>query len=188
MRAKSQLQGFTLIELLVVIVLLGLLTTVAVSTVGGGNQARELEIETNRLHALLRIAADEAVFTNTEIGVAIEDKGYEFLIYDEENREWVESSSVQLKPYVFPEWIVIDFRRDGEEQTLPSKDEESREFGEAPPKRPQFMLLSSGEVTNFTLGLEIDGQSDIRYEITLSEQGQIILPHVEERKQARDGD
>jgi general secretion pathway protein H len=188
MQGARRLHGFTLIELLVVVVLLGLLTSVAVTTVGSGNQARELEIETNRLHALLRIAADEAVFSSTEIGVAIEDKGYEFLEYNEEERQWAEASSAQLKSYVFPDWVVVDFRRDGEEKTLPKgDDEESREFGEEPAKQPQFMLLSSGEITNFTIGLEVDGHPDLRYEVTLSDQGQIVLPHVEERRNARDG-
>ena len=46
-------KGFTLIELLVVIVLIGLLASIGLTTVGSGNQGRALNNEVNRLHAVL---------------------------------------------------------------------------------------------------------------------------------------
>lgn len=175
--------GFTLIELLVVMVLLGLLTSLATTSIGG-NQARELEIETNRLHALLRSAANEAVFTNTEIGMQVFEEGYRFITYDEDAQSWEIASSGVLQAQELPEWMFIEFEREGEEVELPSKPKsDDREFeGEGKELKPDFMFLSSGEVTNFTLLLGNRDDTDSFREITLNEYGEIILPHVEARK------
>lgn len=175
--------GFTLIELLVVMVLLGLLTSLATTSIGG-NQARELEIETNRLHALLRTAANEAVFTNTEIGMQVFEEGYSFITYDEDAQAWQAASSNILQAQELPEWMFIEFEREGEEIELPSKPKDNdREYdGESSSVKPDFMFLSSGEVTNFRLILGNRDDSDSYREIILNEYGEIVLPHVEARK------
>ncbi len=176
-------RGFTLIELLVVMVLLGLLTSLATTSIGG-NQARELDIETNRLHALLRTAANEAVFTNTEIGMQVYKEGYSFITYDEDVQSWQAASSSVLQAQELPEWMYIEFEREGEEVVLPSKPGlDDREYGDDSGElKPDFMFLSSGEVTNFRLILGNRDDSESFREITLNEYGEIILPHVEERK------
>lgn len=173
--------GFTLIELLVVMVLLGLVMGVAVTSVGG-NQARELEIETNRLHALLRTAANESVFTNTEIGMQIAEDGYAFITYNEADGRWQEAQSAVLKTQELPEWMYLEFEREGELIELPSKKEQQdREFGEQTNAlAPDFMFLSSGEVTDFTLTLGIRDDAEIFRQITLNDYGEIILPHIED--------
>lgn len=175
--------GFTLIELLVVMVLLGLLTSLATTSIGG-NQTRELEIETNRLHALLRTAANEAVFTNTEIGMQIFEEGYSFITYDEDAQTWQAASSTILQANELPEWMFIEFEREGEEVELPSKPkDEDREYGDDTSSlKPDFMFLSSGEVTSFRLVLGKRDDSDVYREIVLNEYGEIVLPHVEARK------
>jgi len=73
-------KGFTLIELLVVIVLIGLLASIGLTTVGSGNQGRALNNEVNRLHAVLRMASEEAIYSNTEIGVRFDSGAYSFLV------------------------------------------------------------------------------------------------------------
>ena len=182
---RSQ-SGFTLIELLVVMVLLGLITSLATTSIGG-NQARELEIETNRLHALLRSAANEAVFTNTEIGMQVFEEGYQFITYDEDAQTWSVASSSILQAQELPEWMYIEFEREGEEVQLPSKPKsEDREYeGSSAELKPDFMFLSSGEVTNFRLLLGNRDDGDAFREITLNDYGEIILPHVEARKESR---
>lgn len=187
-------QGFTLIELLVVMVLLGLLSGIAVTTLGGSNQGRELANEVNRLHAVLRMASEEAIFSNQEIGVVIESDLYEFLIYDEESKSWNNASQSYLQTHNLPEWIDIDFQREGKERKILGGSENTLENSDfaglsnddeeesSSSKKPQFMLLSSGEVTGFIVGMQIDNDSDSRLEIRTNEQGEIILPHVEEEE------
>jgi len=191
-----KVSGFTLIELLVVLVLLGLISGIALTTVGGGNQARELKNEVNRLHAVLRIAAEEAIFSNEEIGVVVEDDHYEFLVYDWEKKVWMSSEKHALRSYTLPEWVSLDFQREGKKrEILGSQKQENyvtdSEFaggselssvdlfegsGAKSNKKPNFMLLSSGEITGFIIGMQIKDDHDSRLEIKTNERGEIILP------------
>lgn len=184
MKFRARISGFTLIELLVVMVLLGVLTSIATTSIGG-NQVRELEIETNRLHALLRAAANESVFTNTEIGVMVAEDEYAFIVYDEEAQEWQTAQGELLKPGVLPEWMFMEFEREGEIVEIPKSEsqEDTREYdSDAKETKPDFMFLSSGEITNFTLRLSIKEDLDQFREIKLNQYGEVILPHIEERE------
>ena len=106
-------------------VLVGLLASIGLVTVGSGNQERELQNEVNRLHAVLRMAAEEAIYTNTEIGVLIDGNEYGFLSFNEEEAKWEEVSQSFLKSYTLPDWIVMDLQREGELKSLLSSDQES---------------------------------------------------------------
>ena len=55
----SNKKGFTLIELLVVIVLLGIVTSFAVLSMGTGSSERKMEEEAKRLHALIKLVREE---------------------------------------------------------------------------------------------------------------------------------
>ena len=203
---RSVQGGFTLIELMMVMVLLGLVVGIAVATMGGGGQSRELVNETNRLHAVLKMASEEAIFSNSEIGFSIDNSGYEFLQYQEKERKWVNAEKPFLKSHTFPEWLTTDFAREGDEIKL--KDEKASENSMSSMglswdtgdddkdgkgdkeksgklKRPQVMLLSSGEVTPFKLGLQFKDDSDTRIEIVGEAGGNIRLPHVEEQEEQR---
>jgi len=167
--------GFTLIEILVVMVLLGLLSGVAVFTLGSGKQQRELANEAQRLHALLRMASEEAILSNSEIGFSIDEDGYEFLEYDDEKLTWTDSKVEVLKSRSIPEWVVIEFRRDGENLRILGKDQDDL-------KKPDMMLLSSGEVTPFTIELQVEKNSDGQFTITSDglEQIKLIEPGRED--------
>ena len=151
--------GFTLIEILVVIVLLGILSGVAVFTLGSGKQQRELANESQRLHALLRMASEEAILSNTEIGFSIDEDGYEFLEYDDEKLTWSNSRVAVLKSRSFPEWVSVEFLRDGEDIKILGKEQDDA-------KKPDMMLLSSGEVTPFNITLQVSNNSDGQFGIS----------------------
>jgi general secretion pathway protein H len=181
-------RGFTLIELMVVMVLLGLISSIALTTVGGGNQKRELNNEVNRLHAVLRMAAEESIFSNTEIGVVIDTGVYEFLTFDETNGKWVAAEPHFLRSYALPEWISLDFQREGKERELlgrnrvldPDSEFQSQILETEKSKKPDLMLLSSGEVTGFIISMQIEDDADSRIEIKTNDQGEIVLPAREQ--------
>jgi general secretion pathway protein H len=183
---KSQ-RGFTLIEIMIVMVLLGLVVGIAVATLGGGNLNRELVNEVNRLHGVLRMASEEAIFTSTEIGFTIDNKGYEFLVYQEDQRKWVNSETSFLRAYPFEEWLTVDLQREGSERRLKYEGAQSDMglgdmslSGEETQKRPSLMLLSSGEVTPFRIGLQVGSDSESRIEIVGEASGEIRLPYLDE--------
>jgi len=162
--STRRMGGFTLIEILVVMVLVALLASVVAFTVGQGNQRRELINEAKRLHGVLRMAADEAIYQNLEIGVVIDEEGYEFLGYDEDKEIWVSLPQPFLKARAFPDWMWLELNRDYEVRELPV-DEESEEKTPV----PEFVLLSSGEATPFRLRMGVEG--DDEYSVTISSDG-----------------
>ncbi len=171
----SKQAGFTLIEILVVMVLLGLLSGVAVFTLGSGKQQRELANESQRLHALLRVASEEAILSNSEIGFSIDEDGYEFLEYDDEKFTWSPSTIELLKGRQFPEWVVIEFRRNAEDLKILGKEQDEL-------KKPDMMLLSSGEVTPFTVTLQVNQNPDSQFVITSDglEEIKLVVPGKED--------
>jgi len=180
---KNVTNGFTLIELLVVIVLIGLLASIGLTTVGSGNQGRALNNEVNRLHAVLRMASEEAIYSNSEIGIRFESDAYSFLVYDEEESSWVDAPQRFLRSHTFPEWLVVEWRRE-DEFRLPdqsSSSDSSGKIDEEDSKEPDLVMLSSGEITPFVIGFSLDNDSDSLLEIKTDEQGDIILPHVLEQ-------
>ncbi len=171
MKAKlvaAQPKGFTLIELLVVLVLLGLISSIAVVSVGVNNQSRELENEVRRMHALMRLAAEEAILQNQEYGFYIDNEGYDFLIYDDADNSWTASQGESLRSRELPEWLTIELTRDNEAKSLAVKDDDKE-------KKPLLLFLSSGESTPHTLRFFIDNQESRAFYIESDGFSDIVL-------------
>ncbi len=159
---RQRARAFTLIELLVVIVLLGILVSVAVLSVGGSSTSRELRDEARRLAALIGVMSDEAVLDSREYGLLINSEGYRVLRYDETAMRWLEVE--RRKTHRVPAWMRLDLELDGTplELVAPTRREDDRaglsREGErterrAPQLEPQLLILSSGELSPFSLRL-----------------------------------
>ncbi|WP_028241687.1 type II secretion system minor pseudopilin GspH [Stutzerimonas azotifigens] len=162
--------GFTLIELMVVMVILGILISIAVLSIGTASTSRELRDEAQRLAATLGVLADEAVLDSREYGLWVNDQGYRVLRYDERQARWM---SDRETPYRVPEWARLDLTLDGTPLRLappvesadedapglaaPADDAENDETARRwryPVGRgvtPQILVLSSGELSPFSL-------------------------------------
>ena len=185
--------GFTLIELLVVLVLIGIITSFAVMSIG--NQAADqLKHEARRLRAVVRLAADEAVLNGREIGMVFTHDGYHFskLKPAGDHYIWVRIPKEEdrtLRPYKLPDTVELDIVVNGgtEPVDLKTSSDDSGSSGEAENSgdanpglsqegdkkkkkekveedHPQVVLLSSGEVTPFQLVLS---NPDIRQRYVL---------------------
>ena len=159
---RQRARAFTLIELLVVIVLLGILVSVAVLSVGGSSTSRELRDEARRLAALIGVLSDEAVLDSREYGLLVNSEGYRVLRYDEAATRWLEVE--RRKVHKVPEWMRLDLELDGtplellapirrEDDRAGLSQDSERSARRAPRLEPQLLILSSGELSPFSLRL-----------------------------------
>ncbi|WP_373387940.1 type II secretion system minor pseudopilin GspH [Pseudomonas alcaligenes] len=141
-------RGFTLIELLVVLVLLGVLTGLAVLGSGiASSPARKLADEAGRLQSLLRVLLDEAVLDNREYGVRFDARSYRVLRFEPRTARW---EPLDERVHELPEWLELEIEVDEQSVGLPAA---LGDQDKAAAKAPQLLLLSSGELTPFTLRL-----------------------------------
>lgn len=156
--AKQRTRGFTLLEIMVVIVIVAVIVSLAVISLGD-NAGRRLDEEARRVRTLLRLAADEAVLQGHEIGVVITADGYEFQIYDDRTRQWARMPASRLfRPRKMPDGVRLELFLDDQALVLPVGDDEQPDgddddSGEPLLPQPQLLLLSSGEITPFELEL-----------------------------------
>jgi len=152
--------GFTLIELLVVIVILGSLVGLAVLSMGSSSSSREVRDEAQRLATLIGLMVDEAVLDSREYGLLISKDGYRVMHYDEADARWRDAGDG--KAHQAPEWMQLELELDGsplklvapvkrEDDPIGLSDDEDRERRRAPRVQPQLLILSSGELSPFTL-------------------------------------
>ena len=155
--SRGRPRGFTLIEVLVVLVIMAARAGLLVIGFKDGPEQR-LRRAADNLAGLLNAAADEAVLRGMEYGLAIDEEGYRFVYFDIEKKQWLAAADKALAAHVFPDPLSVTISLDGEqlgEQAL----ERIRALsarGDSESLRPVLLLLSSGEVTPFTLTLGYD--------------------------------
>lgn len=136
-----------------------------------------LATEAERLDALLRLAADEAVVQGQEIGLLVANDGYAF--YRLEQNRWQPYEEGPLRERVLPEGLNLRLvNAGGEEAQLPLP-ADAEEDGDKQHKRvqPQILLLSSGELTPFVLELSV-ARLPVRYRAEGRITGQIELERI----------
>ncbi len=147
-------RGFTLIEILLTLVIVAVMAGLLVLGLHD-NPKQKLQREADDLTALLNLAADEAVLRSIEIGVVINDQGYQFVVFDPEKKQWLPGLERPFGIHTFSAATGVTFALDGEHidpktleriQMLSQRSEDEK-------LRPTLLLLSSGEITAFTLTL-----------------------------------
>jgi general secretion pathway protein H len=162
--------GFTLLELLVVLVLIGIIFSFAMLSLGGDDLAELMEQETRRLGTLLGLVSDEAVLRGEEMAVHFTENGYEFLILSGDQWQAPEDDRL-LQARSLPADIEIRLEVNGDTPGLTDSSEEKDEEKEET-LTPQVYILSSGEMTPFSATLQ-SHQSNTRYHLTASLLGDI---------------
>jgi general secretion pathway protein H len=152
-----------------VVAIIGLLVqAVALSWRSIGTD-QELEQETSRLRGMVDLLNEEALMQGRDYGIMFTQTGYRFYVFDYQQLEWVVPQADRLlETHALRPLLSMSLVLDGREVAL-ATDFESQD-GEDP--APQVMLLSSGEVTPFTVELRRDGIEG-RYELTAALNGEI---------------
>lgn len=172
--------GFTLLEILVVMVIIAVLAGLVSLSVSGRAVDDRMEAEARRLEQLIRIASDEAQAKGVELGFRHTPKGFEFVTPDSSSGGWTLLEDGMFRPREVLAPFYIELRIDGrvvppvppappgsdkEDQAEQDADEtagrspsgeteeEMRKKSDA--TQPQILILSTGEMTAFTLDLKL---------------------------------
>ena len=168
--------GFTLLELMVVLVLIGIIFSFAVLSLGGDSIADLMEQESRRLATLLELAGDEAVLRGEELAVNFTEDGYEFLVLLNNNWQAPDDDPL-LKAYKMPAEIELRLEVEGEPpelNNLAGASDDDKDAGEDDSESliPQVFILSSGEMTPFSVTF-MSLQSNYRYHLDVSLLGKV---------------
>lgn len=170
-------KGFSLIEILIAMAIMAVMIGMAVPYIGNSND-KYAKQEINRLLAAVELIRDLAVIENSEYGLSIDEKGYQFLILNEEDdnrpaRWQVISEHPSLSAYEFPDTVEVNVAIDGDNIFKSKQDDVEifeedvdifeKEDEEPKVEPPQIYFLSTGEQNQFTLAIASndDYQADI---------------------------
>ncbi|MBL8250690.1 MAG: type II secretion system minor pseudopilin GspH [Candidatus Competibacter sp.] len=134
-------RGFTLLEIMVVLVLVGILSSFALLSVGGGPRDQMAE-EAQRLTALLELHQQEAALGGELRGVRFARNGYAILRQDEKGRWQAPAAAGALVERQLPETMALSLWVEGRPVSLKQPAEREK-------LAPQVVLLASGEATEF---------------------------------------
>jgi general secretion pathway protein H len=150
--APLRSRGFTLIEIMVVVVIMAVLVSIAVLSIGVTGRDAQLDEESRRLEGLISLLHDRALLEGRDFGLRIEPGAYQFLIYDTRHDRWVSfTEESEFRRRTLPVGVTLRLELDGQEVVL--KPVNGDLLGDVPPP-PQVTIAASGEGTPFRLRLE----------------------------------
>ncbi|MDQ2069250.1 type II secretion system minor pseudopilin GspH [Natronospira bacteriovora] len=159
--ARQAVSGFTLIEIMVVMVIIGVIITIATLSTDRLGQQDEAAESRERLHALIRLAADRAMIEGGEYGLRLDREGYHFLQYREEG--WISPEGREYRQRQWPDSIRVTLEIEGQPSELRGPEQEQA--------LPQVLMTGTGEMTPFrvflrhrddTFALVLEGQGNGR--------------------------
>jgi general secretion pathway protein H len=142
-RSAGRERGFTLLEILVVVLIIGIVLSLTTLAFRDDIEDR-LRTEVQRLAALLTLASQEAVLQGGELAIVFSPRGYHFQVL--EDGKWTDARDAVLRERQLAEDLALFVEIEGESAPPGGKDAEEQP--------PRVFLLSSGEMTPFTITLK----------------------------------
>jgi general secretion pathway protein H len=161
----TRVRAFTLIEILVVVVIVGIISSFLLLSIGLLGNDRALDQQARRLGSLLELSLEEAVLQGRDFGLELMRGGYRFVELDPVLNQWSEIAGDELlRPRQLDEGMELDlFIEDRriplatEATDIDSRDADSkdRDSSRNPIEdyAPHVLILSSGDISPFTLNI-----------------------------------
>jgi general secretion pathway protein H len=154
MRSK----GFTLVEILVVVVIMAIVISLAVLSIGTTGRDAQLDEESRRIEGLVGLLHERALLEGRDFGLRIEPAAYEFVVYDSRRDRWMTfDQEHEFRHRELPKGVSFQLQLDS--QTVVIKPIDRSLSSNAAPPAPQLAIAASGEGTPFHLTLLRDGTS-----------------------------
>jgi general secretion pathway protein H len=161
----SRSAGFTLIEILAVVVIIGIVTAVAVISARAlGGHSKQAAAAT-RLAGLIELASENARMENVQYGLKVKAHRYEFLVFNDRGTWLPLTKNPALAARDVPKGMRLEVHAEHDIK-LPvvsskigaaSAQSAASAPNETTALRPQVAILSTGEITPFTLRLTANG-------------------------------
>ena len=132
-----------------VLVLMGIILSIAVLSLGDGGRGDQIREEARRLTALMELAGEEAVLNTTPYGIDVGVDGYRFLRHREGEWQVLEADEL-LRPREWPSGTEAMLYLEGLQVESDSQNEKDEE--ESGPL-PSLIFYPGGERTPFELYL-----------------------------------
>lgn len=178
---SSRLQGFTLIELLVVVLIIGISLSFVTLAINTNSAAERLDREAQRLAALAKTAATDAILYGIEIGLDITPKGYRFVRLTPEGWQLLTGDNPLRPRELGSDLALVRLTvEDGERPKLFGRKDDGQSKNKDVRRQPEALFLSSGEILPFVLELHARDVSQ-HYRLIGHTDGSIELKQVNER-------
>jgi general secretion pathway protein H len=152
MRSK----GFTLVEILVVVVIMAIVISLAVLSIGTTGRDTQLDEESRRIEGLVGLLHERALLEGRDFGVRIEPAAYEFVVYDSRRDRWMTlDQEHEFRHRALPKGVSFQLELDSHIVVIKPIDRNLT--SDAAPPAPQLAIAASGEGTPFRLTLLRDG-------------------------------
>ena len=145
-------KGFTLVEILVVVVIMAIVISLAVLSVGVTGRDSQLDEESRRIEGLVGLLHERALLEGRDFGLRIEPAAYEFVVYDPRADRWRNlGQESEFRHRELPKGISFELELDSLLVVLKPVDRSISNDAAAP--GPQVAVAASGEGTPFRLTL-----------------------------------
>ncbi len=152
MRSK----GFTLVEILVVVVIVAIMVSLAVLSIGVTGRDSQLDEESRRIEGLVGLLHERALFEGRDFGLRIEPSAYEFVVYEPRRERWMPlDQEHEFRRRNLPKGLSFQLELDS--QIVVIKDLDRAVASDKARPGPQLAIAASGEGTPFRLTLLRDG-------------------------------
>lgn len=179
-------RGFTLIEMMVVLLVIGILVSTIVISVKTDDLEEHMEIEMQRLQALITLAREEAILQGYDMALALKEDKYLFQWYDTQEQKWlpVDDGQVFRERAILPGTEMVLVIEDLPQEKTTSRpglslNDDDKESEEQEDDIQRVVIFPSGEVFPFELILRKEDASR-QFKLIANEQGDIVVQHPDE--------